>query len=306
MHCGDVIGAENLLRRIAFRQHVYDGSVHRVMRAKVGFVEGDGHVDAPVGNAVVVAACGGQPVQPLLFRSGRAHAVHRYGSGIVDPYDIFAQRVATALRKETPGWRGALVGSYLFHRPAAYPRHRVIAVGGTQQHWRRREEAGIGGEGVQPRSLLVDDEEGGARVVVRVGHPVRDMANIVRRGARVDIGESRARFDQPGVRRVCRLPAGRDRKKKRQRGKADDDATPNRVRGIHVCMRTCHCAGRFHGTSINDTVRPVVSLAPSVAISAGDELAGAALAGAGGLLVRHVAQGPGAFALNIRFAGSAG
>jgi hypothetical protein len=62
MDCGDVIGAENLLRRIAFRQHVYDGSVHRAVRAKVGFVEDDGHVDAPVGNAVVVAACGGQSV----------------------------------------------------------------------------------------------------------------------------------------------------------------------------------------------------------------------------------------------------
>lgn len=257
MYRGDVIRAEHLLRRVQFGQHVHDGPFHRDVGAKMGFEESDGHVDATVGNAVVVAGRCCQPLQPTFFRLGRAHAVHRHGGGIVDPDDILAQRVAAPPRHESPGGCRAFIGPYLLHGPCAYPRRRMIAAGGAQQYGGRAAQACIGSKCVEPCVLLVDDEEAGARVVACVRDPVRDMADFVRCCIDAEISESRARRNgnEPCHRFACVLRAGRKWKEKRQRRYTDQDATPDRGRYIRIRIHRSGCAGWFHDKWINGVVR---------------------------------------------------
>jgi len=104
--------------------------------------------------------------------------VHRHRGVVVDPDDLFTQRIAAEFGIEAAGGRGALGGLHLFDGPAADAGHGVVAAGVTQQDRRRAEQAALRLENEHARLALVEQHEGTRAVVTTLHDPARKSQRL--------------------------------------------------------------------------------------------------------------------------------
>ena len=107
--------------------------------------------------------------------------MHRNGSVVVDPDDVFAARIAAHLGDEAAGWRRALIGADVGELAIADARHRVVAEREAEQNRCRSLQSAIAVEHEELRIALVDDDEWQAAAVVRADDPVGHFVCVVRR-----------------------------------------------------------------------------------------------------------------------------
>ena len=118
--------AEHLVNCRNIRQDIDDSRMMCKRRSNMGFVESHWHIDAAIGDSVVIGRRRCQTFKPAFGGIRRDDAVHGDRRVVVDPDNVLAPGVAATFCHEAACWSGPLIGLNQGNWPVADTWHGFI------------------------------------------------------------------------------------------------------------------------------------------------------------------------------------